>query len=192
MLKKSGRPITSIASSCELFMCFILTISSPKVDRFTMQEVKKIMTNRGQSFLKKLLGSRDVIARHADDFVTDGCRILTIGKSRVVYEALKLAASQNKHFHVYVTMSSIDNEGAQMVDELKKLNIDSTLILDASIGYIMEGIDFVFCGKSLKLLCWSLFINLWVIFGTFIEISQGHSWPHEYLSAFYSRTVHRM
>ncbi|KAL7023160.1 hypothetical protein ACKWTF_012508 [Chironomus riparius] len=129
-------------------MCFILTISSPKVDRFTMDEVKKIMTNRGQTFLKKLLCSRDVIARHAVDFITDGCRILTIGKSRVVYEALKLAASQNKHFHVYVTMSSIDNEGFQMVEDLKTLNIDSTLILDASIGYIMESIDFVFCGAE--------------------------------------------
>lgn len=112
-----------------------------------MDEVKKIMTNRGQTFLKKLLCSREVIAKHAVDFVTDGCRILTIGKSRVVYEALKLAASQNKHFHVYVTMSSIDNEGAQMVEDLKRLNIDSTLILDASIGYIMDNIDFVFCGK---------------------------------------------
>lgn len=150
MIKESGKPITSISSSCELFMCFI-TISSPKIDEmYDMEEVKKIMTNRGQSFLRKLLASRDVIARNSADFITDGCRILTIGRSRVVYEALKLAASQNKHFAVFVTMSmssiSNENEGEKMVQDLKELNIDSTLILDASIGYTMESIDFVFSG----------------------------------------------
>jgi translation initiation factor eIF-2B subunit alpha len=112
-----------------------------------MNEVKQIMTNRGKSFLKKLLDSRNVIAEHAADFVTNGSKILTLGRSRVVYEALKLASAQNKHFHVYVTESTLDNNGINMVEDLKKINIDSTLILDAAIGYIMEKIDFVFCGN---------------------------------------------
>lgn len=39
----------------------------------TMDEVKKIMLNRGHSFLRKLLDSRNVIAKYAVDFITDGC-----------------------------------------------------------------------------------------------------------------------
>ncbi|KAG5671803.1 hypothetical protein PVAND_001978 [Polypedilum vanderplanki] len=152
VIKESGKPITSISSSCELFMCFI-TISSPKIDEmYDMEEVKKIMTNRGQSFLRKLLASREVIAKNSVDFITDGCRILTIGRSRVVYEALKLAASKNKHFRVYVTMSMSsfknENEGEMMVQDLKQLNIDASLVLDAAIGYTMESIDFVFSGAE--------------------------------------------
>lgn len=145
VLKGSGKPITSICSCCELFICFI-TLASPKVESFSMDEVKKTMHDRGQKFLQKLMDSRSVIAKHAVDFITDGCKIVTIGRSRVVLEALKLAATHNKHFHVYVTMSSIDNGGEKMVKDLNQLNIDSTLILDSSIGYIMENVDFVFCG----------------------------------------------
>lgn len=45
-------------------------------------------------------------------------------------------------------MSSLDNEGEKMVEDLRALNIESTLVLDSAIGYIMESIDFVFCGAE--------------------------------------------
>jgi translation initiation factor eIF-2B subunit alpha len=48
-------------------------------------------------------------------------------------------------------MSSLDNEGEKMVEDLRALNIESTLVLDAAIGYIMESIDFVFCGELLNI-----------------------------------------
>lgn len=145
VIKNCGKPITAVCSSCELFICFI-TLASPKLEDKTMDEVKKIMLDRGHIFLHKLLDSRNVITRYATDFITDSCRILTHSRSRVVLETAKAAAAQNKHFHVYVTMS-LDNEGEKMVEELRASNIECTLILDSAIGYIMESIDFVFCGK---------------------------------------------
>lgn len=72
VLRNCGKPITAVCSSCELFICFI-TLASPKLEDKTMDEVKTIMLNRGHSFLKKLLDSRNVIARYAVDFITDGC-----------------------------------------------------------------------------------------------------------------------
>jgi translation initiation factor eIF-2B subunit alpha len=41
-----------------------------------------------------------------------------------------------------------ENEGERMVHDLKQLNIDAALVLDASIGYTMESIDFVFSGAE--------------------------------------------
>ena len=38
-----------------------------------MDEIKKIMLNRGQIFLKKLLASRNVISKFAMPFISDGC-----------------------------------------------------------------------------------------------------------------------
>lgn len=73
---------------------------------------------------------------------------MTHSRSRVILETLRLAAKQNKHFHVFVTMSSLDNEGQIMIDELRLDNIECTLILDASIGYIMETVDFVLVGAE--------------------------------------------
>lgn len=71
-LKNSGKPITSVCSASELFICFI-TLASPKLESKTMDEVKTIMLNRGQIFLRKLEESRHVIAKHALPFISDGC-----------------------------------------------------------------------------------------------------------------------
>lgn len=71
-LKKSGKPITSVCSASDLFICFI-TLASPKLEDKTMDEVKTIMFTRGQIFLRKLEESRHVIAKHAMPFITDGC-----------------------------------------------------------------------------------------------------------------------
>lgn len=63
-------------------------------------------------------------------------------------ETLKVAAKSNKRFHVYVTRSTPDNTGEQMVAELEKVGIECTLILDSAIGYIMESIDMVLVGAE--------------------------------------------
>jgi len=136
-----------VCSASALFICFI-TLASPKLEDKTMTEVKSIMLERGKTFLQKLEASRYVIAKHAMPFITDGCRILTHSRSRVILETLRLAAKQNKHFHVFVTMSSLGNEGEIMMQELQAEHIECTLILDASIGYIMETIDFVMVGAE--------------------------------------------
>lgn len=75
-------------------------------------------------------------------------RILTHSRSRVVLETLTLAANQNKRFHVLVTRSSPDNTGEQMCQELHNAGIECTLILDSTIGYIMETIDIVMVGAE--------------------------------------------
>ncbi|CAO1430400.1 unnamed protein product [Diamesa hyperborea] len=146
VIRNSDKPITSVVSACELFICFITLAFN--LDDTPMDEIKKIMLNRGQIFLKKLLASRNVISKFAMPFISDGCRILTHSRSRVVLETLQLAAAENKHFHVFVTMSSIDNEGETMIQELKAKNIECTLILDSSIGYIMETIDIIMVGAE--------------------------------------------
>lgn len=44
--------------------------------------------------------------------------------------------------------SSVDRQGQQMYEELKLSNIETTLILDSAIGFIMETIDFVMVGAE--------------------------------------------
>lgn len=76
-------------------------------------------------------------------------RVLTHSRSRVVLETLKLAATESyKRFHVLVTCSSPDNTGEQMCADLERAGIECTLILDSSIGYIMETVDIVMVGAE--------------------------------------------
>lgn len=113
-----------------------------------MEECKRIMVQRGQTFLKKLLEARNSIARQGAQFVIDGCKILTHSRSRVVLETLIVAAKSNKRFHVYVTRSSPDDIGLKMCEDLENAGIECTVILDSAIGYVMENIDFVFLGAE--------------------------------------------
>lgn len=75
-------------------------------------------------------------------------RILTLSRSRVVLETLQLAANSNKRFHVLVTRSSPDDTGVEMCDSLRQAGIECTLILDSTIGYIMETVDLVMVGAE--------------------------------------------
>lgn len=144
-MRDTDKPMTSVVSGTELFSRFI---TLAKFDDKTMDEVRDIMLSRGKMFLAKLLESRNVIAKQAITFISDGCRILTHARSRTVREALILAAQHNKRFHVFITHSAPDHHGEQMAAELEKAGIDCTLILDTAIGYVMETVDMVLVGAE--------------------------------------------
>ncbi|GAB0091032.1 translation initiation factor eIF-2B subunit alpha [Sergentomyia squamirostris] len=143
-MRKTEQPLTAVISGCELFSRFI---TLAKIDDITMEECKTIMLHRGNVFLQKLLEARQIIAKRAALFLQDKCRVLTHSRSRVVLEAIIVAAQSNKRFHVFITRSS-DNAGEQMKAELEKCGIECTLILDSAIGYIMENVDMVLVGAE--------------------------------------------
>lgn len=112
-MRNTDLSIAAIVSAGELF-CRFITLS---LDDKHMEECRQIMLNRGKIFLTKLQNSRQVISQQAQRFISDGCRILTHSRSRVVLKAL-IAASQNKKtFHVFVTQGGIGNSGQVLIGE---------------------------------------------------------------------------
>ncbi|KAJ8718918.1 hypothetical protein PYW07_016474 [Mythimna separata] len=144
-MKHCDQPVTAISSGCELFMRFI---TFAKLDVKSFEECEQIMLQRGHIFLNTLLEARGKVAKQATIPISDGCKILTHSRSRVVLQAMLEAAKSNKRFKVYVTMSSPDNSGVLMHKQLEEAGIDATLILDAAIGYIMEQVDLVMIGAE--------------------------------------------
>ncbi|XP_055612811.1 translation initiation factor eIF-2B subunit alpha [Uranotaenia lowii] len=144
-MRNTDKPMTSVVSGSELFSRFI---TLAKFDDKSMAEVRQIMLSRGTAFLQKLLESRNVIAKQATGFISDGCRILTQARSRTVRDTLIQAARMNKRFQVYVTQSYPDKQGEQMQKELEAEGIECTVILDSAIGYVMESVDMVFVGAE--------------------------------------------
>lgn len=106
-MKETDLSIAAVVSGGELF-CRFITLS---LDDRGMEECRRIMLHRGKIFLAKLLNSRNVIAQQAQKFITDGCRVLTQSRSRVVLKALITAAKSNKQFHVFVAQGGPDNMG---------------------------------------------------------------------------------
>ncbi|KAL5017493.1 hypothetical protein ScPMuIL_007082 [Solemya velum] len=145
VLTKTDNSVTSISSGCELFLRFI-TLTS--LDHPNFEECQKILVERGNLFLRKVSMSRQKIARSAHQFIRDGATILTHSRSRVVLEVLKEAAKAKKRFNVYITESLPDKSGHQACEEMEQLGIPTTLVLDASVGYVMEKVDIVLVGAE--------------------------------------------
>ena len=69
--------------------------------------------------------------------------------SRVVLKVLTEAYNRSGGFHVYVTESCPDKSGLLLKEELLKYpGISVTVILDSSVGSVMEKIDFVLMGAE--------------------------------------------
>ncbi|XP_062574707.1 translation initiation factor eIF-2B subunit alpha-like [Saccostrea cucullata] len=145
ILTETDSSTTSISSAGELFLRFI-TLTS--LEHPNIQDCQRILVERGNLFLNKIKNSRQKIAKQAQQFIRDGTTILTHSKSRVVLQVLKEAQQCNKRFHVYVTESLPNKSGVDTYNELQKMEIPATLILDAAVGYVMEKVDMVLVGAE--------------------------------------------
>ncbi|KAG6441773.1 translation initiation factor eIF-2B subunit alpha [Manduca sexta] len=144
-MRHCDQPVTAISSGCELFMRFI---TFARLDVKSFEECEQIMLQRGHIFLNTLLEARGKVAKQALTFISDGCKILTHSRSRVVLQAMLEAAKANRRFQVFVTVSAPDNTGEIMHKQLVEAGIDATLILDSAVGYIMEQVDIVMLGAE--------------------------------------------
>ncbi|XP_018097953.1 translation initiation factor eIF-2B subunit alpha isoform X1 [Xenopus laevis] len=135
----------SVSSGGELFLRFITFTS--ELEHSDYDKCKKMMSERGELFLKRISMSRNKITTLCCPFIKDGAKILTHAYSKVVLKVLEEAAA-SKNFSVYVTESQPDLSGKIMAEALRNRNVPVTLILDAAVGYIMEKVDLVIVGAE--------------------------------------------
>lgn len=98
--------------------------------------------------MNKVINCREDLARNAQKFITDGCKILVHSFSRAVLQTLTDALHSKKHFVVYVTEAAPDYNGKEMYKSLTVEGIKAILILDSAVGYIMERVDLVLVGAE--------------------------------------------
>ena len=155
LLKRAaGTSTTSVVSGCDLFVRFI-TLSSNKGpadndiwESKSFDPVRRFLVERGKQFMKRLTLSRKKIAQLAYPFITDGVTVLTVNYSRVVLAILTKAHDNMKKFDVLVTVSEPDQRGKMMLKALRDRGIQATQILDCSIGFVMERVDFILVGAT--------------------------------------------
>lgn len=136
----------SVTSGCELFLRFI-TLAS-KLEEHTFEAMRAKMLEKGNVFLDKMMTAREKIAKKGAERLPDGARILVHSRSRTVLATLKEAHEMNKSFFVYVTECASNDSGRTMKRNLDELGISCTLVLDASVGYILEQVDLVMFGAE--------------------------------------------
>lgn len=148
VLMQTENSAISIKSGCELLLRFITLTALDAAGDASMIEYKEILLKNGEVFLAKCNEARDKITSIACSWILNGSNILTHSKSRVVFDILKAAKTNNVNFHVYVCESHPDMSGNDMALALREVGISTTVIVDAAVGACMEKIDFVLLGAE--------------------------------------------
>jgi len=145
--KEVETPTTPVKSGCELFIRFI-TLVNQGLEETDFEKTKQMLVLRGANFRSQCAGARDRISHLGHRFLRDGATVLTHSRSRVVAELIKRAAKDAKRLSVYVTQSAPDHSGEEMKTDLEKAGVQTTLILDSAVAYIMEKVDVVLVGAE--------------------------------------------
>ncbi|CAK9268401.1 unnamed protein product [Sphagnum jensenii] len=145
-LKAWDETSISLTAGCNLFLRYVTRTSAVEYEDIAAGKARLI--ERGERFGEISQKARRTIAMLGQDFVHDGCTILTHGFSRVVLALLKLATANGKRFSVICTEGRPDNTGAEVAKELLSVGIPVTLILDSGVAYMMEKVDMVLVGAE--------------------------------------------
>ncbi len=100
------------------------------------------------SLIKELDLVRDAIAEIGSKRVEDGDTILTHSYSTTVLRTLKKAVERGSVFRVYVTESRPIGEGRVTASNLSRLGIETTLIVDSAVRYVMKRVSKVLVGAD--------------------------------------------
>lgn len=98
--------------------------------------------------IKNLSVVREAIAEIGSKRIENGDVILTHSYSTTVMRTFEKAVEKGVNFSVYVTESRPVGEGKTTASMIGKLGIDTTLIVDSAVRYVMKYVRKVFVGAD--------------------------------------------
>lgn len=144
-LKKSIKNSISLSAGCDLFSRFIFKNLELYSD---WNNCQKHLVQNGQLFLSRSKEARHKIARIGYRFIKDDDVILIHGFSRVIYNLLLFANEKHIRFRILLTESKPSGEGVKFYKLLLKHKIPVKLILDNTVGYVINKVDKVLVGAE--------------------------------------------
>jgi len=142
--RRNPNPI-SLTAGCELFIAFVTLF--PHDSAQTFSDLKRELVRQGQQYAAEALTYRQKIADLVIGFIKDGSVILTHSYSRVVMQTL-LLAHKRKRISVFVTEARPRGLGIKTAEALTAAGIPCSVILDATVAYVMDKVDFVLVGSE--------------------------------------------
>ncbi|CAI7915274.1 unnamed protein product [Closterium sp. NIES-53] len=144
-LKRESSGCISLRAACDIFLCFV---SRTSVEADDLPAARARLIERGQRFSGISLNARRTIAMLGQEFIADGCVILTHGFSQVVLALVSEAAARGKFFSVIATEGRMDAAGQRMAAQLQRSGVPVTVVVDAAMGVAVERCDMVLCGAE--------------------------------------------
>lgn len=150
-LRSTPEASNSIDSAGDLFTKYITRDSSRIENAKTFDEVRRILTLRGEDFLEFAKIMPVKIGRWAmvDVFqVHPNPVIITHSWNLSVLQACKEAIQRGYVFKVYVTEGQPRAEGDRMVRDLREAGVTAVKILDSSVAFYLDKSTFVMVGAE--------------------------------------------
>jgi translation initiation factor 2B subunit (eIF-2B alpha/beta/delta family) len=114
----------------------------------TTEELAELTRQKAEEFIRKSLGSVQLIARTGESLVLDGSKVLTFSSSGSILAILKKAKEMGKSFQVVVCESRPMLEGRLLAKFLGNAKIPVTLIADAAMGFFGKDVDLYLVGAD--------------------------------------------
>ncbi|MCE5260831.1 MAG: ribose 1,5-bisphosphate isomerase [Euryarchaeota archaeon] len=114
----------------------------------TAEEYRSKVRENAEHFVKRSQSALRTIGRLGANRVREGDRVLTHCNSKAAIAVMAEAWAQGKRFEVYATESRPWRQGLLTANDLARLGIPVTMIVDSAVRYVMKDMDLVLVGAD--------------------------------------------
>ena len=107
----------------------------------------KVMENADR-FVKRSKNALKTIGKLGANRIRDGDKVLTHCNSKAAIAVMAEAWAQGKRFEAFCTESRPWRQGVLTANDLAKLGIPVTMIIDSAVRYVMKDLDLVLVGAD--------------------------------------------
>jgi len=107
----------------------------------------KVMDNADR-FVKRSNNALKTIGKHGANRIRDGDKVLTHCNSKAAITVIAEAWAQGKRFEAFCTESRPWRQGVLTANDLAKIGIPATMIIDSAVRYVMKDLDLVLVGAD--------------------------------------------
>lgn len=117
-------------------------------DTLSLDELNHLVRGKSEKFYRNSLRSLNIIADIGETLIFNDCTILTHSFSGAVLSILKKAKKNRKRFEVVVSESRPMFEGRNLAENLGKLRISVTLVIDSALSLYLKEADLILVGAD--------------------------------------------
>lgn len=114
----------------------------------TAEEYRTKVSENADRFINRSKSALKTIGRLGANRIQDGDKVVTHCNSKAAIAVMAEAWAQGKRFEVFATESRPWRQGVLTANDLAKLGIPVTIIIDSAVRYIMKDMDKVFVGAD--------------------------------------------
>jgi len=114
----------------------------------TAEEYRRKVTENADRFIRRSKNALKTIGKLGANRIRDGDKVLTHCNSKAAIAVMAEAWAQGKRFEAYCTESRPWRQGVLTANDLARLGIPCTMIIDSAVRYVMKDLDLALVGAD--------------------------------------------